>query len=148
MRRPKCNQRALGRNSTSDQLEAILRIPLASSPSMPVVDVIALKSDFSTIIVQTPPGIPPPSPASLASATIATGANFSSSYVCFANRTLDLSLLYRRTASISSFECPFRSNRTQTSSAQLASQPSSSVSFAHLSLTVLLRALLRVTARL
>jgi len=58
---------------SSDQLEAILRIPLSPSPSMPVVDVIALRSDVSTI---SAPRIPPPSPASLASATIATGTNF------------------------------------------------------------------------
>ena len=58
---------------SSDQLKAILRIPLSPSPFMHVVDVIALRSDVSTI---SAPRIPPPSPASLASATIATGTNF------------------------------------------------------------------------
>jgi len=61
---------------SSDQLKAILRIPLSPSPFMHVVDVIALRSDVSTTCA---PRIPPPSPASLASATIATGTNFPTS---------------------------------------------------------------------
>jgi len=61
---------------SSDQLEAILRIPLSPSPSMPVVDVITLRSDVSTNVYRqhhasplphrplSPPPLSQPAPTS------------------------------------------------------------------------------------